>query len=77
MTANYPRLIDTYLNVPAADDVGIVAQHIVEQLIADDVFGRLNRLRDELTDRLNDGERDRQMACEHALDVLTDLLPGC
>lgn len=52
------------------------AQHIVEHLIADDHFERLGGLRDELQGRLDDEDRDRQIAVEYAIKSLDTIVGG-
>lgn len=75
--ASYPALLAAY---QAEQDGSIealtYAQNVVERLIEGDVFGRLTALRDELQARLDDETRDRQMACEYAVDKLDAILGG-
>jgi hypothetical protein len=73
--ASYRRLLAAYQAEPqGSTDRLIYAQHIVERLITDDLFGRLAALRAELQARLDDETRDRQMAVEHALDELDEIV---
>lgn len=51
-----------------------VAQNIAERLLADNLFGRLVALRDELQARLDDEMRSRQIAVEYAIDVLGEIV---
>jgi hypothetical protein len=73
--ASYPALLAAYqAEQPGSTEALTYAQHVVERLIADDVFGRLAVLRDELRARLDDEVRDRQMAAEYALGELDEIV---